>query len=619
MKTSFIDIALITPQLKIGAIKENAKIISSLVNNQSKDIDTFIFPELSLVGYTVSDNIFSLDILNNIEPALKTILEETKNKEAIIIIGSPLVYNTKIYSVAVVIQKGKLIGIVPKSYLPNYLEFYESRQWTSGINIKNETIFLCNQEVPFGVDLLFVSKLYKFGIELCEDMFVSKAPSIDLARSGAEIIYNLSASPEQALKHEYRKSLIIASSGRLQAGYVYCSSGISESNSDLVFCGARIVAVNGEISTESLLFEEGITFSQIDIEQIKSFRLKHHFEIVRGKNRRQSFDILPRQEEEIKHYLISKTPYLKYPVDKYLKAIFELQVQALTSRLKYLHCNAVIGISGGLDSTLALLVSIEAYKRLNKPLSELVAITMPTNNTSKRTLSNVRELAASLNISINTIDIQNLVDLQQQSLNHYDLDVVYENIQARIRTEILMNLSNKHHGIVVGTGDLSEIALGWNTYNGDHMAMYNVNCSVLKSLIPLMLLQLSENNSKLTEVVKKIIKTPISPELLPEHAGQLQGTEAILGPYSIHDFIIYYYLKYGYTKQKILILAKELFIDTYNVELIIKTVNTFFKRFFNNQFKRNVFPDGVKATELSLSPRGDYRSASDGSFLSDLD
>lgn len=552
----------------------------------------------------------------------------------------PLGIDNQLFNCAVAIQKGRILGVVPKTYVPNYSEFYEQRWFSSGRNALRDTIMLCGQEVPFGDDLLFEDEKGEmcFGIEICEDLWVPVPPSSFQAMAGALVIFNLSASNEIVGKYEYRKELTRQQSARCIAGYVYTSSGVDESTTDVVFGGHAMIFENGSLLCESerFLIDEQLIFSEIDIQKLMNDRRKNtsFMELWRDNGRefrKVKFEIEEFEAENITRYV---PPHPFVPSDgssrdRRCSEIFAIQTSALAKRIRHTGLKrAVIGISGGLDSTLALLVTAKAFDLLNIPRKNILAITMPGFGTSDVTYTNAMEFMKSMDVEIREINIKDACLQHFKDIGHDPSihDITYENVQARERTQILMDIANKEGGLVIGTGDLSELALGWCTYNGDHMSMYAVNASIPKTLVSFLVRWVADNmlESKAKDVLYRILDTPISPELLPPDAkGEInQKTEDIIGPYELHDFFLYHMLRYGAAPGKILILAKKAFEGKYTDDTIKKWLKVFVKRFFSQQFKRSCLPDGPKVGTISLSPRGDWRMPSDAvadSWLSELE
>ncbi len=620
---SFIRVAAISPQLFLADVEANVALISELIH-QHKDAQILLFPELCLTGYTLGD----LFMQESVHQAVLEGLEELKRvvRDEIVIVGAPLWHQNRLYNCAVVLQDGKILGIVPKSYLPNYREFYEQRWFSSGKDVKGEFLL----DAPFGVDLLFEDGDLLFGIEICEDLWSVMPPSFAMAAAGANLICNLSASDEVVGKHAYRKELVVSQSARCMCGYVYSSSGVGESSMDLCYSGATLIAENGTLLAEGerFSFENQIIKADLDLQKLRYLRLsessfaqnpKPFFRIIATKS-------LKRVAVPKRHY--DPTPFVptqKTQQDERAEEIFAIQASALARRIKHIgNAKMVIGVSGGLDSTLALLVCSEVCKLLDKDKKDIIAVSMPGFGTTSATRSDAKELATLIGAQFYEIDITAAVKQHFKDIDYWsDNNVVFENAQARYRTMVLMDIANKEGGIVIGTGDLSEIALGFSTYNGDHMAMYNVNAGVPKTLVRYIIAWVAQQEKGLQEVLTRIIDRPVSPELLPPADDQIsQKTEEIIGPYELHDFFLYHFIKYGASPKKLLLLASLAFEKRYNKEEIRKWLKVFIKRFFANQFKRDAMPDGVKVGTIALSPRGDWRMPSDATvkiWLEELD
>ncbi|MDR0724317.1 MAG: NAD(+) synthase [Endomicrobium sp.] len=614
MKFGFVKVAAATPQVNIADPLANSKEIIELIEQASScNVEVLVFPELCLTGYTCGELFLSDVSINTVDKFLYNICKTTIGKKTLVFVGSPIWINSKLYSCAVVLQNGKVLGVVPKTYLPAYSEFYESRYFTSGENVSNE-INICGQNCFFGTDIIFEAKntdSLKIGVEICEDMFVAIAPSCKHAKAGATVIVNLSASNELIGKSDYRKTLIKAQSGRLSCGYVYASAGSGESVSDILFSGHRIIAENGNIIKESPLFETGLTISEIDTQKLEYEHRKLNvfktnvtgYKIVKFDFDVTSIDLTRN---------ISPLPFIPddcKSLSKRAELILQMQSQALAQRLAFTSLNAVIGVSGGLDSALALLVVLRSYGILKRDLKDIIAITMPGPGTSIKTLKNVRDISKTLGIKIREISITDVLNKHLKDIKHNgSKNITYENAQARERMQILMDIANNESGLVIGTGDLSENALGWCTYNGDHISMYAVNGSIPKTLVKYLVSYEAQRVKEYKEVLTNILNTEISPELLPSKNGRsLQKTESIVGPYELCDFFLYYTVRFGQSPDKTLFLGYKAFEGKYSKKEIKKYLINFIKRFFANQFKRNCMPDGVKVGTVSLSPRGDWR------------
>jgi NAD+ synthase (glutamine-hydrolysing) len=620
MKYGFIKTASATPKVIVADPQANAKEIIKLIKQaNASSVELLVFPELCVSGYTCGELFLSDVLKESAYNALDLICKSTVGKKALIFVGSPIWKESKLYSCAVAFQNGKALGVVPKTYIPSYCEFYELRHFTSSRNLPG-TVTVCGQTVPFGTNIIFSARNnenVKISVEICEDMFAACPPSGYHAQAGATIIANLSASNEVIGKSDYRRTLIKAQSGRLSCGYVYASAGSGESVSDIIFSGHRIIAENGVILTESDLFKEGLTLTEIDTERLSYERRRLNiFKANSEKYINVDFDFNETAESLTR--VVSRLPFVPNNADslsRRAEAILQIQSQALAERLKFTGLNAVIGVSGGLDSALALLVILRSYKILNKDKKDIIAVTMPGPATSEKTLKNVTKLAKSLDVHIREISIIESFNKHLKDINHKgNKDITYENAQARERTQILMDIANSENGYVIGTGDLSENALGWCTYNGDHMSMYALNSSVPKTLVKYLVSYEAQRVKAYKEALIDILNTDISPELLASKNGEIsQKTQDIIGPYELHDFFLYYTVRFGQKPQKTLFLATRAFSKIYLKEEIKKHFKTFLKRFFFSQFKRNCIPDGIKVGSISLSPRGDWRMSTESS------
>jgi NAD+ synthase (glutamine-hydrolysing) len=600
---------------------KNAKEIISLIKEAYiQKVSIIVFPELTLSGYSASDLLHNPTLQQAQLEALGYILKETSNISTTAIIGSSIEYKNRLYNCAIVIQKGKIVGIVPKTYIPNKKEFYEKRYFNSGEKIKDTTISILNQTVPFGVDLLFFDD-YELvvGIEICEDLWAITPPSNTLASNGANLICNLSASNELIGKAQYRQELVRTQSARLICGYIYSSAGVGESSTDTIFGGDAMICEYGSLVAQNSRFNQQshLISADIDISKLKALRkMETSYEESLYTNLREiKLSTLPKIEK-IQRY-INPHPFVpsKYDDKKSrCEEIVNIQAHSLIKRLLHTGIKkAVIGISGGLDSTLALLSTHKAFEIMNWDYRDIIAITMPGFGTTSRTKNNATLLCEALGVTLKEIDITPICRLEFDAISH-DIDehsVTYENVQARARTSILMNLANKEGGLVIGTGDLSEIALGWSTYNGDHMSMYALNSGIPKTLIRYVI-EYFKSNPNISTIIDDILDTPISPELLPHDNDKItQETEDIVGPYELHDFFLYHFIKYGASPSKIRYLAKKAFKDKYDIDTITKWLKLFIRRFFTQQFKRSCMPDGPKVGTISLSPRADWRMSSD--------
>lgn len=619
----FYRIATSVPKVQVANASKNIEEIINIFEEENKnECSIVLFPELCITGYTVGDLFLNQNLLDSQNKALEKLLEKSKEISSIAIVGIVVSFEHRLYNCAAVIQNGKVLGIVPKSYLPNKNEFYEKRYFQSGLRIKSKILKMFDQEIPFGVDLLFSDENdITFGIEVCEDLWSILPPSNQMAINGANIIFNLSASNELVGKSSYRQELVKTQSARLVCAYVYSSSGVGESSSDTIFGGDAMICEYGSVLAKSERFSLHSQTVRADIDLEKLIWLRNH-ESYFGDSIPSDVRVIKIEDtnriSELNRY-VHKHPFI--PSDEKVKKevceeITHIQAHGLIKRLTHINCKkVVIGISGGLDSTLALLATYKAFEILNLDVKGIIAITMPGFGTTSRTKSNAIKLCEALGVTIKEIPISEISLKEFEAIGHDKEvhDVTYENVQARARTSILMNLANKEGAIVIGTGDLSEIALGWCTYNGDHMSMYSLNSGIPKTLISY-LVEYFTYNENIKDVLIDILNTPISPELLPHDSDKIsQETESIIGPYELHDFFLYHFVRYGAKPSKILFLANNAF-DEYSKEEIKKWLDVFIKRFFTQQFKRNAMPDGVKVGTISLSQRADWRMPSDASF-----
>lgn len=627
-KYGFIRVGACVPELKVADVTFNVnEIIRNIKEADSKEVAVLVFPELGVTGYTCSDLFFQEELLASSKEGMKRILQETNNLDIVSIIGAPVSIRNQLFNCGIVISKGHILGIVPKTYIPNYNEFYEKRWFATSLDLMDTEIKFLGETVPIGTDLLFKDREQEqmsFGIEICEDLWSIVPPSNDLALNGANIIFNLSSSNELIGKYDYRKNLVKGQSAKLISGYIYTSSGIFESTTDVVFSGHAMIAENGQILKESnrFQFDSELIIEDIDIQKINNLRMKDisYMGVKPSKKVREVTLDIRNSKDLMREY--EKNPFVpknEAKRNERCHEIFQIQACGLAKRLKHIGTSkTVIGISGGLDSTLAFLVIIEAYKRLGIDTKNITAITMPGFGTTSRTLENSKRLMKTYQVDLQEIPIVEASLLHMRDINHNPEihDVTYENVQARERTQILMDIANKIGGIVVGTGDLSELALGWCTYNGDHMSMYAVNTSIPKTLVQYLVRYVADTNTDVKEILYDILDTPISPELLPPtRDGEIkQKTEDKIGPYELHDFFLYHFFRYGATPDKLMLLATKTFEGIYSEEEILKWLEVFLKRFFTQQFKRSCLPDGPKVGTVSLSPRGDLRMPSDASY-----
>lgn len=631
MRDGFIKIAAATPDLHVADCAYNTSEIVKLAKEAAaKGAKLITFPELCLTGYTCGDLFLQETLLEGAMQALGTVCRETAELQAVIVVGLPMRYNGKLYNIAAPIVHGRVLAFVPKTHIPNYSEFYEQRHFYSGktlddegIEAKNIGVKTLNEEynyIHIGNDFIFRCEeqpLFTFGVEICEDLWVPNPPSTALAQMGAHIIVNLSASDEIIGKAGYRRDLVRQQSGRLLCAYLYADAGFGESTQDLVFAGHDLIAENGALLSESKMFSQGVIYADIDLQRLAHERQRMNtFESIEGGAF--SFSLEP-VENDLADRTFPRTPFV--PANKALRderceEILTLQATGLATRLRHTHAKtAVVGLSGGLDSTLALIVLVHAFDMLELDRKGILAVTMPCFGTTARTKGNAEKLAEAYGVTLKTVDIKAAVDQHFMDIGQSkdDLSVTFENGQARMRTLVLMNLANKNGGMVVGTGDLSELALGWATYNGDHMSMYGVNGSIPKTLVRyLVAYEADRTLGELSDVLQDVLDTPVSPELLPPKDGEIsQKTEDLVGPYELHDFFLYYMLRFGYPPRKIFRAAHKTFAGVYDDATIKKWLTTFVRRFFTQQFKRSCLPDGPKVGTVTLSPRGDWRMPSD--------
>ena len=630
MKDGFIKVAAATPQIRVADPEYNANQIMAMIDHaETAEAKIVVFPELCLTGYTCGDLFLQDRLLKEAREQLLRIARYTgkKSEDTVCFIGLPIEKDGKLYNVAAVVQRGKILALIPKKNIPTYGEFYEMRHFTPGN--ENAVSFQIGEDiVPFGMNILIdlseAVEGLKIGCEICEDVWVPEAPDIAHALHGATLLVNLSASNETVGKDSYRKQLIASTSARLVAGYIYCSAGDGESTQDIVFGGHNIIAENGTVLSEQKLFENGITCADLDIERIRHERRKMTtFQMKDDEN--VIYTNIKGDMKSVQTNLTRKfaaKPFV--PSDakeraKRCEQILSIQSCGLKKRFAHTGCkSAVIGVSGGLDSTLALLVTVRAFDMLGLSRQGIIAVTMPCFGTTDRTYNNACTLAQKLGTTLKEINIRKAVtvhfsDIEQDMEKH---DVTYENGQARERTQVLMDLANQQGGMVIGTGDMSELALGWATYNGDHMSMYGVNVGVPKTLVRHLVQYYADtcNDRELAKVLLDILDTPVSPELIPPVEGKIsQKTEDLVGPYELHDFFLYYMLRFGFSPAKIYRIAVLTFEGVYEAEIIKKWLKIFIRRFFTQQFKRSCLPDGPKVGSVAVSPRGDLRMPSDAS------
>lgn len=622
MKHGFVKVAAITPAVRVADTKFNTEeICRQIKNNAKKGVKIFVFPELAITGYTCGD-LFLQELL--LDQAIEGLLEITKVTEAIagiVFVGLPVCKNGKLYNVAAAVSGGRILGMVPKLHIPNYNEFYEARYFVSGEDITSE-ICINGCQIPFGREVLFRCKQIpelKIGVEICEDLWAPNPPSIRAALNGATVMVNLSASDETVGKEVYRRDLVTGQSGRIVCGYIYASAGIDESTQDVVYSGHNLIAENGTLLCESRRFSNDTICTEIDVKKITEERRRMSTFVTEDDCYEECEFSIP-IEEVVLERKVNPAPFVpgsKEERAKRCEEIFYIQSMGLRKRLSHTNCKyAVVGISGGLDSTLALLVTVKAFDLLGLDRRGIVAVTMPGFGTTDRTYQNAVNMIKSLGATFREIPISDAVRVHFTDIGHDESthDITYENCQARERTQILMDIANQVGGMVIGTGDMSELALGWATYNGDHMSMYGVNSSVPKTLVRHLVAYYADTcgEENLAKVLYDVLDTPVSPELLPPKAGEIsQKTEDLVGPYELHDFFLYYMLRFGYPPTKVYRLAKAAFQEKYSDEILIKWLKNFYRRFFAQQFKRSCLPDGPKVGTMAVSPRGDLRMPSD--------
>ena len=623
MEQGFVKVAAVTPKIRVADTKYNAEVICAEIKKAAgQGAKIIVLPELCITGYTCSDLFLQEKLLRAAKEELLRIAVFCETVDAIVFVGLPFAWDGKLYNVAAAINKGKILGLVPKIYLPNYNEFYEARHFTRGKE-KAELVRLNEEtEVLFGSDLLFTCESMpdlKIGVELCEDLWTVQPPSIRHARNGASVIVNLSASNELTGKSAYRRELVKTQSARLLCGYIYASAGEGESTQDVVYSGHNLIAENGTLLKEAVPFSGESIVSEIDVTRLIAERRRMTtFELEESEYKKVPFSVQKEQIELTRP--VDPMPFVPSGAsdrNARCEEILAIQAHGLKKRLEHTHCKAaVIGISGGLDSTLALLVTVRAFDLLGMDHGQIKAVTMPGFGTTDRTYDNAVKLIRNLGADFIEVDIKDAVNIHFRDIGQDPSvhDVTYENGQARERTQILMDIANKSGGMVIGTGDLSELALGWATYNGDHMSMYAVNASVPKTLVRHLVRYYADTcgNQALEQVLLDVLDTPVSPELLPPEEGKIsQKTEDLVGPYELHDFFLYHMLRQGETPAKVYRLAKLAFLGTYEDAVILKWLKTFYRRFFAQQFKRSCLPDGPKVGSVAVSPRGDLRMPSD--------
>ena len=636
MKNGYIKTAAATPYITVADCNANGNEIIRLIHEMEKEhVKVMVFPELCITGYTCQDLFLQRRLLDSAWETLLKITKETADVDALVFIGVPFRNHGKLYNAAAVLNRGEIIGLVPKTYLPNYGEFYEQRHFASGLGCL-EYVDIEGKRVPFGTDILFICEEEPelvAAAEICEDLWVTLPPSVLHAQAGANLIVNLSASNEMVGKDSYRRDLVSGQSARLVCGYVYANAGEGESTQDLVFGGQNMIAENGVILAEGKRFHNGIVYSEIDVQRLNDERrrLTTYQPADDSDHIKVCFHLNVEETKLTRKY--SQYPFVpsrKEERDMRCDEILNIQAMGLKKRMDHIHCHkATVGLSGGLDSTLALLVIARAFDLSGADRKDIHCITMPCFGTTDRTYQNACLMTKKLGAELTEIDIKEAVTIHFRDIGHdiNNHDVTYENAQARERTQILMDLANRLNGMVVGTGDMSELALGWATYNGDHMSMYGVNASIPKTLVRHLVSYVcgdkAESEPELSHVLADILDTPVSPELLPAINGQIsQKTEDLVGPYELHDFFLYYAIRWAFPPRKVLRLAEHAFGRSYDRATILKWEKTFYRRFFNQQFKRSCLPDGPKVGSVAVSPRGDLRMPSDACsrlWLEELD
>lgn len=636
MKSGFLKVCAVSPRVTVAGVQSNLDIaLQEIEKAKQNKVQLLVFPELFLSGYTCGDLFLQTALQDACKTALTAICRQTENSALVVIIGLPLKFGASLYNCAAVVQNGIVVSVIPKTYIPNYNEYYEKRWFASGEGIHG-TVTINGQEIPFGQTLIRLSDDAVLGVEICEDLWTPSSPGTALALSGANIIANLSASNEAVTKNDYRKNLICLQSAKNFCAYVYASAGVGESTTDLVFSGACTIAENGALLAEGerFAFNGSLAEACIDLEKLNAERTHNTSFADAAKNNSEKLPSVstPIMLSDLDYEEVDRSfdPHPFVPddtneKDERCREILSIQSHALAKRMAHIGAKkAIIGISGGLDSTLALLVTARALKILNLPNENMICVTMPGFGTTDRTYQNAVDLIHAWSADFMEISIRDAARGHMADIGHDETvhDITYENTQARERTQILMDLANKHGAVLVGTGDLSELALGWCTYNADHMSMYGVNAGVPKTLVRhLVRNEAQQLPKKIADILNDILDTPVSPELLPpdENGNIQQKTEEALGPYEVHDFYLYHFLRFGTRPQKLLFMAKRAFADVYSEQQLSDWLKLFLRRFFTNQFKRSCLPDGPKVGSVSLSPRGDWRMPSDADYSVWLD
>ncbi|MDD6189016.1 MAG: NAD(+) synthase [Clostridiales bacterium] len=623
MNYGFVKVGTAVTEVTVADCKDNTKRIIAAINEASeKGVKVLCFPELSVTGYTCGDLFYQTVLLKAAERSVLEVAEASRSKDILVAIGFPYLYSGKIYNCAAVVFNGEILGIIPKTHVPNYAEFYEGRYFTPALE-RNMTATIGGREVPFGCKLLFSCSNIPglvIGVEICEDLWVADNPSVVHAKNGANVIINLSAGDETIGKAAYRRSLVSVQSAKLSCAYIYAGAGEGESTQDMVFSGHSIICENGRVLAESKLFENSQQSADIDVERLIYERARANTSYSEPDAEYKLISFTFASTDNKFDRTIDKYPFVPQAEEKreeVCNEILTMQAIGLKKRLEHTHTKtAVIGVSGGLDSTLALLVAVKAFDMCKRSRKDIVAVTMPCFGTTARTKSNAEMLCEHLGVTLRTVNISEAVKVHFRDIGQAEdnYDVTFENAQARERTQVLMDISNQTGGMVIGTGDLSELALGWATYNGDHMSMYGVNASIPKTLIRHIVKFAADTAGEegLAETLQNILDTPVSPELLPPDNGDIsQKTENIVGPYDLHDFFLYYLVRFGFSPKKILFMAEKAFADMFEPDVIKAWLKIFIRRFFAQQFKRSCLPDGPKVGSVTLSPRGDWRMPSD--------
>lgn len=620
MRDGLLKVATATPAIHVAdCIYNTQQILKVFDQAVTEQVKVLVLPELCITGYTCGDLFLHQTLLDGAKQSLLTLAKATKGLQLLTVVGVPLMQRDKLYNCAAVLFEGEILGIVPKTHLPTYGEYYERRQFTPAQDSDSD-ILLFDQHIPFGTDLLFTAKDQPelcLGVEICEDLWVPDSPSRRLCTAGATVIANPSAGDEVIGKADYRRKLIEMQSAKLLCGYLYASAGDGESTTDMVFAGHNLIAENGSILAQTKLFENGMAISELDVQKLIHERRRTTTYVNVAPMRSILFDLTPTDTSLTRFVAVHPfAPDDRFDRESRCELILNMQANGLQKRIAHTNCKTiVVGISGGLDSCLALLVMVRAMDALGRDRADILAVTMPCFGTTHRTKSNAEALSEALGVTLQCVDIQPAVLQHLNDLQHDvdALDITYENAQARERTQVLMNLANKHGGMVVGTGDLSELALGWATYNGDHMSMYGVNASIPKTLVRHIVRYFADQSDEaIRTILLDILDTPVSPELLPPKDGEIaQQTEQVVGPYELHDFFLYYILRFGFPPKKVYRFACYAFAAQYDNATILQWLRIFYRRFFSQQFKRSCLPDGPKVGSVTLSPRGDWRMPSD--------